>query len=646
MTRSAVDLRTEPHHDTGPTFLTGSRVPGAQLTARLWVPAGRRPETVVLRQVVDGEPVVTPLTRAGEAPGGAWWEGPVRLVNRVNRYRFLLVEPDSADPYAWYHAAGVSDHDVPDATDFQVLAEDAGPDWVRDAVVYQIFPDRFAAHEAPAGRTAPEWAERHSWLDEPPVRGSATGRAWYGGDLEGIADHIGYLKSLGIDTVYLTPVFPARSTHRYDATTFEHVDPLLGGDEALARLSHALHDAGMRLVLDLTTNHTGVTHEWFVRATTAPDSPERRFYSFGRYPDEYAMWLDVPSLPKLDHRSEELRDRLLRGADSVTGRWLLPPVSADGWRTDVANMTGRHGQVDLAHQVAQDMRETMAAIEQSTGADLWLVAEHGHDASRDLEGPGWHGTMNYAGFTRPVWSWLSDPDEDAGLTWLGIPVPIPHLGAGPIVEGVREYTAQMPASSMARSMNLLCSHDTPRIRTVVGTREAQLVAATALFGAPGVPTVFAGDELGATGITGEHARTTIPWSAPEGADPATSRSDEVGPRGGWGAVDRFVLERYRHLSGRRRALAALRHGGMRWVHADGDLVMWLRTHPSGDVLVVLARAAAEAKVPLDLLPASAVEAIEAFDGVDCLVGFTPDGKACLSITADGPGSALVVMQAC
>ena len=627
-------LLAEPHHDTGPSFLTGTRHPGARLTARLWVPAARRPEQVILHQVVDGEPVVTPMTRAGATAAGSWWQGTVALLNPLNRYRFLLLEPRGPRPYLWYHAAGLSDHDVPDATDFKVLAHDDAPQWVLDAIVYQVFPDRFS--RSGHLRQAPDWAVPHAWGTEPPDAGDAASAAWYGGDLDGVVSRLDWIRSLGADTVYLTPVFPARSAHRYDSTTFRQVDPLLGGTEALTRLSRALHARGMRLVLDLTTNHTGVTHEWFRAATSRPDAPEVSYYSFTHYPDRYDAWLDVPSLPKLNHQDPALRDLLVRGPGSVTAQWLTGPVEADGWRVDVANMTGRLGQVDLAHQVAEDMRATMRQVSDTTGRPTWLVAEHSHDASRDLEGPGWQGTMNYLGFTRPLWSWLGDPDPADNLTWLGIPTSIPHLPGDAVLQGVRLYAAHLPASSWARSMNLLCSHDTPRVRTVVGSRANHLVAATALFTAPGVPTVFMGDELGATGRTGEHSRTTMPWADGGDSDGAT-----VGERGSWGPVDQVVLSRYRRLAALRRRLTALRRGGTRLVHAGPDMVAWTRTHPAGDVLVVLARRACDSiLVPLPALPAGGVVERHCLDGVSVV---HDQEEAVVRVGATGPGSAVVLL---
>ncbi len=149
----------------------------------------------------------------------------------------------------------------------------------------------------------------------------------FGGDLRGVEQHLDHVASLGANALYLTPFFPAGSVHRYDATSFEHVDPLLGGDEALRSLLEAAHARDIRVIGDLTTNHVGIGHDWFAKH---PDF----FYVDG---DEYAAWMGVPTLPKLNWESAELRAEMVR----VVRKWL--DFGLDGWRIDVANMTGRHG---------------------------------------------------------------------------------------------------------------------------------------------------------------------------------------------------------------------------------------------------------------------------------------------------------------
>ena len=157
-----------------------------------------------------------------------------------------------------------------DADDFVLTTDPGGPEWHLGSVVYEIFPDRFAASGSAV--SDPAWAVRRNW-DEPPTgRGKETRFELYGGDLGGIEARLDHVEKLGANVLYLTPFFPAGSTHRYDASSFEHVDPLLGGDEALGSLVRAAHARGMRMVGDLTLNHSGAGHEWF--------ASERDFYYF------------------------------------------------------------------------------------------------------------------------------------------------------------------------------------------------------------------------------------------------------------------------------------------------------------------------------------------------------------------------------
>ena len=172
-------------------------------------------------------------------------------------------------------------------------------------------------------------------------------------------------------------------------------------------LVKACHNRGIRVIGDLTINHSGDHHEWFRAAQADAASAEAGFYFFRNHPDDYEAWFDVPTLPKFDLRDAELQHRLLSGADSVTAAWLRPPFDLDGWRVDVANMAGRLREIDANHDAAVAMRRAMAAAR----PDAYLVGEHGYDASGELDGDGWHGVMNYLAFTRPVWCWLRGDDD-------------------------------------------------------------------------------------------------------------------------------------------------------------------------------------------------------------------------------------------
>ena len=183
----------------------------------------------------------------------------------MTSYRCL---PVATSATAGSTAAGLIPYDVPDADDFVLSMGSEGPARHMEAVVYQIFPDRFATSGRNGSR--PEWAVPRAWDELPTGRGPATPRELFGGDLAGVEEHRDHVERLGADVIYLTPIFPATSTHRYDSTSLDRVDLLLGGDDALASLTAAAHGRGIRVIGDLTLNHVGVGHDWFVAAHDDP----------------------------------------------------------------------------------------------------------------------------------------------------------------------------------------------------------------------------------------------------------------------------------------------------------------------------------------------------------------------------------------
>jgi alpha-glucosidase len=611
-------LLDQPHHDGSALYVPpGTPALGDTVTVRVRVPKGSVVRDVRLRTVRDGEPRILPARRDGGDAHEDWYAADVVVHHPDTRYRFFLDVPGG---YRWLNGTGTHDREVPDAGDFRLTTHAPAPSWLGDGLAYQVFPDRFARSGAAGGRAVPDWAVPAAWDDEPVGHGPLAGTQFYGGDLDGIVDHLDHLQALGVRTLYLTPVFPGRSNHRYDAATFDHVDPLLGGDAAYARLARAVHDRGMRLMGDITTNHTGEGHEWFARAVADPLSPERGMYLWEEAgPDVvhldgrpgYVGWLGHGSLPKLDWGSDETWRRMVSGDDAVVARYLREPFALDGWRVDVANMTGRRRDVDRAHAVARAVRERIAG-QRPDGA---LIAEHFHDGSGDLDGAGWQANMNYAGLTRPAWSWLVPAGND--VPFLDLPVPVPRRPAAAMVATMREFASLVPWRVTAGQWNMLGSHDTPRLRSLVGSRELVEVAAALLFTYPGTPVVFAGDEVGATGTNGEHGRTTMAWDQAAGG----------GPR--WDAA---TLDVYRGLSALRSRVGALRDGGLRWALVEDDAVAYLRETPDERVLVVLARAPwPGATLPRHLLARGAApERLYGGVGLDV----TPDG---LRVSGDGPG---------
>jgi alpha-glucosidase len=554
-----------PHHDGSERYVTDAAPAiGDTVSVFLRVPHAAHAARVFVRSSPDSEPKFTAAVVDRTDDRDTWWRAELSVQNPITRYRFML--EGGAAPYRWVNAAGTFHRDLTDGADFWLTSFDPPPQWLQGAVVYQIFPDRFANSGAP--RDWPEWAQVSDWHEPVAHDWRVSTRQMFGGDLAGIEQHLDHLVALGVDTLYITPFFPAESAHRYNANSFDLVDPLLGGDQAMISLVQAAHRAGLRVVGDLTTNHTGDHHEWFQHAQLDRNSTEADFYFFdGDGPDDYVGWFGVKTLPKLDHRAPVLTERMLAGPASITGKWLQPPFDLDGWRIDVANMTGRLRDIDTNHDVARAMRATMADVR----PDSWLVAEHCYDASADLRGDGWHGTMNYSGFTRPVWCWLRSDTIHSGL--MGFPSEPPRIDGQAMVATMCDFVAAMPWRSTAASMTLLGSHDTARWASIAGNPGRQIAGLGLLMTYPGVPMVYYGDEVGLRADDSDRGRSPMPWDTQH-----------------W---DHEVYDQYRALIALRHRSPALQRGGLRWVHVGTDTVVYLRESLDETVLVQVSRAGHE-----------------------------------------------------
>lgn len=554
-----------PHHDGSPLYVSSSQLAlGDTVRVRIRIPRSfGAVAAVTVRSNANHEPGWALASMVGSVDGWDWWEAALEVENPVHNYRFLLKMAD--DRNLWVNATGLHDIETLDAEDFKLLAYPQPPEWATSTVMYQIFPDRFARSKAADARELPDWAEPADWHDEPIGSGPSTPVQFYGGDLQGIIDHLDHLERLGVTMIYLTPVFPARSNHRYDAHSFAEVDPLLGGDEALVALVEAAHARGLTVIGDLTSNHSGDAHEWFEASYRKPGTPESEFYYWlDEKQEKYVSWLGVPSLPKFNWSSQELRDRFIEGPDSVVGRWLQAPYNLDGWRIDVANMTGRYLDHDLNDDVRRIIRKTMIDV----NPDTVLLAESTNDATSDFQGDGWHGAMTYANFTRPVWGWLSAPERVSN--YFGMPFgTIPSYTGEQVFAAHQRFVSGFPWQVRLHNMNALDTHDTPRFLTHA-IEGAVPVAVGLSMALPGIPVVFAGDEFGLTGVNGEHSRTPMPWHR-------VGQADET-------------IELYSKLIHLRREHAALNGGGIRWLHVSDDVLAFVRECEEESVLVVAARA--------------------------------------------------------
>jgi alpha-glucosidase len=375
-----------------------------------------------------------------------------------------------------------------------------------------------------------------------------------------------YLSDLGVNALYLTPIFTAPSNHKYDVADYRQIDPHFGGEPALAALRQALDARDMRLLLDIVPNHCGADHAWFQTAQADANAASADYFTFHRHPDDYECWLGVPSLPKLNYASERLRDEMYGGSEAIMRYWLRPPYRIDGWRVDVANMLARQGPNQLGHKIGRGMRRALKA----EAPDMYLLGENFFDATPHLQGDELDASMNYQGFTMPLWRWLAafDIATTASRPWAD-PSPI---ATETLAAQWAEVRAAIPWQVACQQFNLLGSHDTPRILTTLGGKcERVALAATLLFTYPGVPCIYYGDEIGLPGGPDPDCRRPMPW-------------DE----GQWNTA---LRTHFQYLIRLRRESSALSRGGFQLLHAACHTIAFQREAPEERLLVVARRAA-------------------------------------------------------
>ena len=539
------------------------------LLLRLRSSLGSPIKQVFLRCAPDGEQQMLEVEPAAPRPGWhcQWWEIRLKLNSPVLSYRFFLVTEKGC---YWLTSVGLLRHLPTDHHDFQVLAEQDRCQWLEQSVFYQIFPDRFADGDPSNNVRSGEYlldgqpVVARAWSEMPDV--NQGGREFFGGDLQGIEQHLDYLGDrLGVNGIYLNPIGTAPSSHKYDVASYIEVDPHLGGESAFLDLKRAMEKRHMRLMLDIVPNHCGSQHPWFQAALADPQAETAEYFTFNPHPDDYECWLGVRTLPKLNYASQRLREVMYSGADSVMRHWLRPPYSIDGWRIDVANMLGRSGQQQLGHKIIRGMRKAV----KEENPEAYFLGENFFDASSYLQGDELDATMNYRGFMMPMFHWLTGQDLEAafGRVWGDV-----HpLSSEDLEIQWRTWRAAVPWAATRIQFNLLDSHDTPRLLHLVQNDRAKAhVARLLLFTYPGVPCIYYGDEVGLEGGKDPDNRRPMNWD-----------------QSSW---DQTELDRWCQLIRLRRSSSALGRGSFQMLCAQQDTLAFLREDGEHRCLVVARRA--------------------------------------------------------
>lgn len=480
-------------------------------------------EHVICRYLWNGAEQLLEMQKVGVTDGLAYYAAEVKIMEPVFSYQFYLV---TKNQIFYYTQKEITTY-IPDHVyDFKILAGYQQPDWVKGAVFYQIFPDRFCCgnpkntvKDGEYSFNGYETMQIKEWNTPAPTYEQGHCLDFYGGDLDGIRQKIPYLKQLGVTAVYLNPIFYAATVHRYDCLDYFSVDPHLGGDEALAKLTEALHEEGIKVILDVSINHTGTANRWFNKeglffdksqgAYLNPNAKEREYYFF--YEDNsYKAWFDVETLPTLNYTSKELRHILYEGEESLLKKWLKPPYSIDGWRFDVADVMARNNEIQLQHEVWPAIRESIKEVNNKA----YILAEDWGDCSEFLQGKEWDSPMNYFGCGRPIRQFVGEVDlfhqRNEILNHISY-----KMTAEDLKNRIVEHFSKIPYTVAQVQFNLLDSHDVPRLHNNKNiSKENYKGAVMMLFTLLGAANIYYGDEVEIDGRLEdtEGCRYPMPWN--------------------------------------------------------------------------------------------------------------------------------------
>ncbi|MEA5470518.1 glycoside hydrolase family 13 protein [Spirulina sp. 06S082] len=439
------------------------------------------------------------------------------------------------------------------------------PDWVKNAVFYQIFPDRFAKGK---NNTSKQKFNPilQPWQAKPTLDG------YKGGDLWGVIERLDYLQDLGINALYFTPIFQSASNHRYHPHDYYKIDPMLGGNEAFTALREATRDRNIKIVLDGVFNHASRGFFFFNDILEHGDkSPWLDWFKVegwplsaydGSKPANYKSWVDNRSLPQFNHDNPDVREYIMQ----VGEYWLQQGI--DGWRLDVPAEVETPG-------FWQEFRDRVKAI----NPEAYIVGEVWIDARKWLDGTQFDAVMNYL-FAVPTIAFTAGDRVDKELLNNSEYYPTPAIDAAEYAHKIQELFALYDWEIHLAQLNLLDSHDTARLLSIAGEDIDSLKLATLLlFTFPGAPCIFYGDEIGLTGGIDPDNR----WGFPEEKD--------------W---HQDLLKFHKELIALRHQYPALRTGNYETILAEKMVYGFKRTGEDSELLVLVNSGSESASVNLEV----------------------------------------------
>ena len=562
----------------------------------------------------------------------------MQIASKTERFDFyessFFMGTEIADYYFEIHSGGTCCYfnkkgparDLEPFFNYKVTPGFSTPDWAKGAIFYQIYVDRFAN-----GDTSNDVLNReYIYINQPSKKiddwyrypEEMDVRNFYGGDLQGVLDHLDYLKGLGVDVIYLNPIFVSPSNHKYDIQDYDYVDPHFGkivkdggeclpegckvnkeaskyimrvtdkanleaSNELFAQLVEEIHKRGMRVILDGVFNHCGSFNKWLDReciyenqegyekgAYVDYQSPYRSFFKFQDpwqwpYNGTYNGWWGHDTLPKLNYEeSEKLYEYIMR----IGEKWVSPPYNVDGWRLDVAADLGYTEEFN--HRFWRDFRTRV----KKANPDALILAEHYGDPKAWLLGDQWDTVMNYDAFMEPI-TWFLTGVEKHSDEFRGDLLGNPDAFTG----ALRHHMSRFNQNSLEIAMNELSNHDHSRFLTRTNRRVGRIhtmgpeaageninkgvfrEAVVFQMTWPGAPTIYYGDEAGLCGWTDPDNRRGYPW----------------------GREDQELIQFHRDIIKVHKDSAALMKGSVMFLHGEYKVVSYGRFLPGEAVVVIL-----------------------------------------------------------
>ncbi len=459
------------------------------------------------------------------------------------------------------------------------------PDWFKNAVAYQIFPDRFY-NGTPDGEFL---GDRHdiikrSWGETPFYKpeqfgGEYKSNDFFGGNLEGIIKKLDYLEELGITVIYLNPIFKAASNHKYDTGSYEEIDPMFGDEETFSRLCAEAKKHGIRIILDGVFNHTGDDSMYFnkyghydsVGAFQSQDSPYYTWFNFMDYPNVYESWWGMTTLPQVNEESKELREYLLTGENSIVKKWIR--LGASGWRLDVVD--------ELPDFFVKELRQAVKEV----NPEAVIIGEVWEDASNKVA----YSQRREYFYGNELDSVMNYPFRNALID-----AALCRIDAEDFNRRIMSLKENYPSPAYYSTLNIISSHDVERIVTLMGgvptrhevdreyqsnfrldgyTLETALKRTRLVMGIamtmPGVPCLFYGDELGVQGYGDPFCRSCFPWDSMDWVDPESRMRSWI-----------------KDLIRLRKSSTALSTGELESVYAIGYTYAYIRTNGDDKYVVI------------------------------------------------------------